>query len=122
MEEVRGARKEVDLRSHLGGSTPKLDLGQGGAHYFNVRVYENLHFEEIEKERPSLLLLTVPAPLGLQDQPELMELLKWNPKPSSVNIRDFTVINTIRDCHIFNTEDPTLIRSQNQGRENDKFD
>jgi hypothetical protein len=29
MEEVRGARKEVDLRCHLEGSPPKLDFGQG---------------------------------------------------------------------------------------------
>ena len=29
MEEVRGARKEVDLRFHLEGSPPKLDFGQG---------------------------------------------------------------------------------------------
>nr|YP_009242031.1 ribosomal protein L2 [Oryza minuta]AMQ23378.1 ribosomal protein L2 [Oryza minuta] len=28
MEEVRGARKEVDLRCHLGGSPPKQDFGQ----------------------------------------------------------------------------------------------
>ena len=30
MGEVRGARKEVDLRCHLGGSPPRLDFGQGG--------------------------------------------------------------------------------------------
>ena len=29
MEEVRGARKEVDLRCYLEGSPPKLDFGQG---------------------------------------------------------------------------------------------
>jgi hypothetical protein len=29
MEEVRGARKEVDLRCHPEGSPPKLDFGQG---------------------------------------------------------------------------------------------
>lgn len=61
MEEVRGARKEVDLRCHLEGSPPKLDFGQGWGNAEMSSCHDDLYGRAVllmlrMKKKISLLL------------------------------------------------------------------